>query len=111
MSAKIIQRNQKHFGQALGSPPTTKHFEECLGKYRENRESGLDKCLASDMADHLPEKVALLESLKSDRLPLIESYLEIKDIKRGIKVWRGKTSTSPSGKKYQHVSRLSGTKR
>ena len=48
MAEEIIKRNQKHFGQAQGSPPMDPKIKKLLGKYGENGLQGLQNCLQAD---------------------------------------------------------------
>ena len=82
MAEEIIKRNQKHFGQAKGSPPTDPEIEKLLGKYGENGLQGLENCLQADLQEHLPEAIALLASLVQNRLPIINTDISVAEIKK-----------------------------
>ncbi len=98
MTTKIIERNQKHFSQAQGSPPTDPFLVKHLGKYGEHGFEGLRNCLEEDLQHLLPETQELLRNLENNRLPEIETQLTLEEIKQGFRSWRESTSTSPSGR-------------
>ena len=95
---KIIVRNKKHFSQAEGSPPTDPHIIQHLGAYGEHGVNGLHSLLDTNLDHHLPETLALLQSLTEHRLPPITTTITVKEMRQSIKKWKESTSTSPSGR-------------
>ncbi len=94
MTNRIITRNQNHYGQAEGSPPTDPNFVQHVGRNAQRSFEGLKECLDSDSNEFLPETIAILEYIQNNRLPPIDSLLTTEDVKRGIQVWKERTSAS-----------------
>ncbi len=84
MTDRIIKRNQDHYGQAEGSPPTDPTFVQHVGRNAQRSFEGLKECLDSDSTKFLPETIAILEYIQNNRLPPIDSLLTTEDVEKGI---------------------------
>ena len=99
MTKHLIERNRPHFRQANGTPPTDPRLVKTMGRHGEG---GLEGLMATDLEGQTEETILLLESLKTHRLPEIKTRITIENLRRGIKVWPERKSTSPSGRTLSH---------
>jgi hypothetical protein len=102
IGGNCIKCNQKHFGQAEGSPPTDKTMVHHLGKYGEGGSKGLAVFLDLDLSEYLEETIMVLEEMKTNRLPVIDATITTQDFRRAIRIWKERTSTSPSNRSLSH---------
>ena len=105
INATLLERNRKHFSQADGTPFTTKPLVDLFGKYGTNEVSRalLDGELEVDSLDVSDATKAILRKLK--RLAPageVGPFVTAEEIRKGHKVWRESTSTSPSGTHLGH---------
>ena len=100
MNHNLILRNGKHFSQANGTPPTDPKLVATLGRHGEG---GLQGLMDTDLQGQTEETILLLESMKNNRLPEINTTITILHIRSGIKVWPERKSTAPSGRTLSHL--------
>jgi hypothetical protein len=101
----LIERNQKHFGQAHGTPFTVSPLKNWLGYH--GTSISADAVLRGELApDELAQCTegaqAILEALQHEIAPpsSVDTRITADDLRKGYKAWRETTSTSPSG---QHL--------
>lgn len=105
ITATLIERNKKHFGQAHGTPFTVSPLQNWLGYH------GTSQLADAVLRGEIPPDVlaqctegaqAIIEALQQKIAPpnSIDTRITSDDMKSGMSVWRESTSTSPSG---QHL--------
>jgi hypothetical protein len=108
MVNRILQRNQRHFSQATGTPFTTEHLTDLLGTCGETQD-GINLVKGNtkpDLGDEtkFPETQIMLDALQPFDPPATPVSITVttKDYKTFFKKWDENTSTSPSGKHLGH---------
>lgn len=96
MDKELLQRNQKHFAQAQGTPCTIPPLSVMLGH---DGVTAFGKAILNgDVTLEIPEAVrAILHELRAVRAPLPHFY-PIEAMMQGLSNWKESTTTSPSGK-------------
>ena len=95
----IILRNIKHFGQAEGTPFTTRDLTDIFGPNGDSQAT--DDLLRGKLPviNHLPDAVQriLKKIAENPCLDQIDTEVTTQELKNLFKKWKERTSTSPSG--------------
>ncbi len=112
VKAHIIAQSQKHFKQAQGTPFTVAPLADIQTAQDESVKTVLQPGLPIQWQNVSPagwndETVRFIERLvRNDSIPAINSSIDIEEFKKGIKKWKEKTATSPSGHHLGHLHSL-----
>ena len=105
----IIEQSKRHFRQAQGTPftisPLTQLDSTEHPKVREIMQSGLPKEWSKVTPVGWNEETAhFIDRLQADdKIPTIDTVISMEEFKRGIKRWKERTTTSPSGRHLGHL--------
>ncbi len=112
VESHIIAQSRKHFQQAQGTPFTL----EPLNLLQSDQEADAQRILLSGLPDgwqNVPpagwntKTIALIERLiQAQHIPVIDSTIDLAEFKKGIKKWKERTVTSPSGRHLGHLHSL-----
>lgn len=97
----ILQRNQRHFSQAEGTPFASDHLRQHFGRLGTNFtcQQILDKQFDTHTLSATEATKSLLNNLQRYHPKNhISDHISADDLRQGYKVWRESTSTSPSGR-------------
>ena len=100
-----------HFAQAEGSPPTERMLVKYLGKYGEKGLKGLGDFLETDLSQHIPETIEMLQRMTADRLSEIDAVITLLDFSESNKNVEGKNKYIPIGETFGYVPRFDSTGR
>jgi hypothetical protein len=107
MTKYLLERNQKHFGQAQGTPFTIPPFSATIDFSASTHTS--DLILTGNFDDaELNDLTTMFVTHLTNKTPLdyIESSLKEEEIMKKFAIWPEKTSTSPSGRHLGHYRSL-----
>ena len=107
IESRLLQRNQKHFGQAEGTFPTQPPFSEWVdwGASTHTAELILNGTWQSTELDDL-QQCLLRHMEKRTELDLMKDTISVDEWSAKIKAWPESTTTSPSGFHLSHSKAL-----
>ncbi len=112
VESNIIKQSKKHFQQAQGTPFTVAPLCNIRDSKDPLTQEVLQTGLPQEWQNVIPagwskETAQLIGRLTCDAsIPVIDSTIDMEDFKQGIKKWKEKTTTSPSGRHLGHLHSL-----
>ncbi len=109
VETSIIEQSRKHFKQAQGTPFTVPPLDQIDGAGAPVVKEILQSGLPSKWREVTPvgwnsETSNFIDRLQSDdKVPKIDTEISMQDFVSGIKRWKEKTTTSPSGRHLGHL--------
>ena len=112
VESNIIKQSKKHFQQAQGTPFTVKPLSNIRDSKDPLTQEVLNTGLPQEWLNVIPvcwsnKTVQFIARLTRDNsIPVINSTIDMQEFKQGIKKWKEKTTTSPSGNHLGHLYSL-----
>ena len=112
VESHIISQSKKHFQQAQGTPFTIAPLNNISTAHDNLTAEILKPGLPQEWQNVSPsgwndETVRFIERLTRDEsIPAIDSNIDMEEFKKGIRKWKEKTATSPSGRHLGHLHSL-----
>ncbi len=105
----IIEQSRRHFKQAQGTPFTSPPLNQIESAEHPIAQEILKSGLPSEWSTVTPvgwnaETCNFIDRLQADdKVPKIDANISMEDFTQGIKKWKERTTTSPSGRHLGHL--------
>ena len=104
ITASLVSRNFKHFGQASNTPFAIEPIRSIMEPYGTNVIEAVPQLLENPEIDKATK--TLLTQLRDLHAPVVSNQFSSNDLRNGFTKWREKTSTSPEGTHLGHYKAI-----